>query len=176
MKNRMRRGFTLIELMLVVAIIGVLSSIVAPRMDLVLQRAHQSKARSDLGYIRSAVGLYYSDNEGNYPLAKYPQGSSHYVVDGLSLTSVLTPKYMERVPIPQLFDRMATFNGLGVAYDDEARDKMMKSPPEDVFIVWASSDLYTPMLDSAFAYDNRRGHIWYANGNFDYASNYFYDW
>jgi type II secretory pathway pseudopilin PulG len=159
-----------------VAIISILATIVMPRMDIIVQRAHQSKARSDLGYIRTAIGLYYSDNEGKYPLMRYPQGNNHYVIDGLSLSSVLSPRYIEKVTIPQLFDRMSSFNGLSLSYDDEARAKMTKTPPEDSFIVWLSTDLYTPLLDIPFGYDNRRGALWYANGNYDTQGNYFYEW
>ena len=55
MKYKNQSGYTLVELMLVVTIIGILFSLIKPRYDLILQKAWQAKARNNLGSIRTAT-------------------------------------------------------------------------------------------------------------------------
>lgn len=62
----LQRGFTLIEVMVVVVILGILAAIIVPR---IIQRPEQAKivkARQDVLAIDSALELYKLDN-GFYP-------------------------------------------------------------------------------------------------------------
>ena len=56
------KGFTLIELMIVVAIIGVLSAIAIPSYSKYLIRGKRAEARNALLHIAASQERYYSDN------------------------------------------------------------------------------------------------------------------
>ena len=55
------RGFTLIELMIVIAIIGILAAIAIPQFTAYRKRAYDSAARSDLRNAATAQEAYYVD-------------------------------------------------------------------------------------------------------------------
>jgi general secretion pathway protein G len=56
--SRLSRGFTLIELMVVIAIIGVLATMAMPMVELARVRADESELRTALRQIRTALDDY----------------------------------------------------------------------------------------------------------------------
>jgi general secretion pathway protein G len=59
-------GFTLIEIMVVILIIGLLALMVVPRLRGVADRAKRTKAQADIAELKQALDRYYLDN-GSYP-------------------------------------------------------------------------------------------------------------
>ena len=57
-----QRGFTLIEIMVVVVIIGLLAALVAPSLIGNIDRAAVNRARADIRSIETALNLYRLDN------------------------------------------------------------------------------------------------------------------
>ena len=57
-----QRGFTLIEIMVVVVIIGILASVVVPRIMDNPDKARAAKAKNDIQALESALELYKLDN------------------------------------------------------------------------------------------------------------------
>ena len=60
-------GFTLIELMIVVAIIGILAAIAIPKFSNLIQKSREGATKGSLGEVRAALRIFYADNEGTYP-------------------------------------------------------------------------------------------------------------
>lgn len=61
-----KKGFTLIELMIVVSIIGILASIAVPSYQTGLIKAREAVLRENLYALRSAIDQHYADS-GRYP-------------------------------------------------------------------------------------------------------------
>jgi len=76
------KGFTLVELMVVVAIIIILAAILVPRYLDVTDQAKASKCMANQRTVEGAVSVYMADHEGTMPGA----------------VSDLTPTYIETTP------------------------------------------------------------------------------
>lgn len=92
--RRSRAAFTLIELMIVVVILGLLATMVMPKVLSKPEQARRVKAKVDIRSIQSALGLFKTDtgrfpstSEGLQALVTNP-GIDRYDRDG----------YLERVP------------------------------------------------------------------------------
>ncbi len=83
----LERGFTLIELLVVIAIIGVLATLVLLQLGTARSRARDAKRIADVSQLRSAVELYYEDNNGVYPA---------------DITTANLSKYLTQVPTDPL--------------------------------------------------------------------------
>ena len=86
MRRRIQQGFTLIELMVVLLIIGVLAALIVPN---VLDRADDARvtaAKTDVHTLMQSLKLYQLDNQ-RYPTAE------------LGLQALLTKTNYERVSI-----------------------------------------------------------------------------
>jgi len=81
--NRRRRGFSLIEVMVVVVIIALLAGLVGISVAGYTDRGRVTKARADLATIAGAIKSYYGDH------GRYPDPS-----EGLE---VLVPDYIDQV-------------------------------------------------------------------------------
>jgi len=81
------RGFTLIELMIVLAIMGILITIAQPNLSASLVRAREAVLREDLFQMREAIDQYYADNN------KYPN-----TLKDMINTQEHTKSYLRMIP------------------------------------------------------------------------------
>ena len=88
MKNS-KKGFTLIELMIVVAIIGILAAIAIPKFADLINKSKEGATKGSLSSVRSAIQVYYGDNEGWFP------------IDSLVVLTT-NAKYLNEIPVAKL--------------------------------------------------------------------------
>lgn len=62
-----KSGFTLLELLIVIAIIGILVSIGVASYSLAQKQSRDQRRKSDVKAIQEAWEQYYADNDGRYP-------------------------------------------------------------------------------------------------------------
>jgi len=83
MKRRMAAGFTLLEMIVVVAMIGILAAIALPNLIQMPRRAKEATLKTNLRTIRQAIDQFYGD------LGYYPE----------SLEALTEEGYLRDVPI-----------------------------------------------------------------------------
>lgn len=87
------KGFTLIELMVVMTIIALLLSLAVPRYFHSLDKAREAALRQNLGTMRDAIDKFHGDN-GRYPG---------------SLEELVSRKYLRAIPPDPLTDSASTW-------------------------------------------------------------------
>jgi prepilin-type N-terminal cleavage/methylation domain-containing protein/prepilin-type processing-associated H-X9-DG protein len=70
-KQTRRKGFTLVELLVVIGIIALLISILLPSLNRARETANRVKCGSNMRQIGQAIQLYCNENKGNYPRTAY---------------------------------------------------------------------------------------------------------
>lgn len=69
MKIKASKGFTIIEMIIVIAVIGILTGIGLVHYQNIRELARDARRKSDASYIRLALALY-NDDYGSYPIPK----------------------------------------------------------------------------------------------------------
>ncbi|HZQ29664.1 MAG TPA: prepilin-type N-terminal cleavage/methylation domain-containing protein [Patescibacteria group bacterium] len=103
------KGFTLVELLIVIAIIGILSTLITANFIGVRQRSRDATRKSNLRQIQSALELYRSD-QGSYPTSIPNCTTSLMSPDCTSTT------YMQKVPTDPGTSVYYTYSSDGTTY------------------------------------------------------------
>lgn len=90
---RKKTGFTLIELMVVLAVIATLLTIALPRYFASLEKSREAVLRQNLALMRDTLDKYYGD-KGRYPEA---------------LDELVSGHYLRSVPVDPITDSPATW-------------------------------------------------------------------
>jgi len=101
-------GFTLLELIVVIAIIGILAAIAMPAMKDMPRRANEAVLKTNLRTLRDVIDQHYGDK------GRYPE----------SLQALVEAGYLRKIPIDPITKRNDTWE---VIYEEVDPDK---PPPE----------------------------------------------
>jgi len=101
----MQRGFTIVELLIVIVVIAILAAISLVTYNGVQQRARDSQRKSDISAIQKVLALYYIDKEG-YPACVPVSGDPVYrggtaqtcILSDPDVVAELVPKYISKLP------------------------------------------------------------------------------
>lgn len=164
--KKQQKGFTVIEVLVVVAIIGLLASIVLTNLSTAKSRGRDAKRKSDMIQIRTALELYFNEHN-SYPITSGEwRGTSvnNGSFDLVGLTGYipeLAPAFMTALPMDPSGD---TTEWSGYAYrSDNGKDyKLLNSAvgPES----W-------PAADQLFYDPCRPGTAWMLTNNPDVTAN-----
>ena len=91
--NRFRKteeGFTLIELMIVIAIIGILAAIAIPQFSAYRTRSYNSAAQADLRNLATAQEAYYVDNQTYYTVPATTGPGTIAAMEGAAISENVT--------------------------------------------------------------------------------------
>ena len=106
---RLEAGFTLVELMIVMLIIGVLAAIAIPKYLQSLQNAREAVLKEDLHVLRQQIDAYTNDKE------KAPQ----------SLDDLVAAGYLKEIPV----DPMTHSNSTWVPVTDDSVQSLDQTDP-----------------------------------------------
>lgn len=111
--KRISKGFTIVELLIVIVIIGILAALVVVAYNGIQARANSTKRMSDIRQFQKVLELYYTDN------STYPPTPAGY---DMSLLAPVLTKYTKTVPTDsqypyQYYQNGADWYGIRLYYE-----------------------------------------------------------
>jgi len=140
--KRVQGGFTLIEVVITLALIGLLAAIAAPLTETVIRRGKEQELKTALYQLRDAIDAYKRAWDAGYiekslNASGYPP-SLEVLVDGVrDVRSAKGAKFyfLRRIPADPLHPAQGDDNGWGLRTYDSSADN--PRPGEDVFDVYS---------------------------------------
>ncbi|MEW6103103.1 MAG: type II secretion system protein [bacterium] len=118
----MKKGFTLVELLIAIVIIGVLLGIVIPKITETIDRSRETSTLGNLGNLKTAIATYFGHNE-EWPrgdIAGHSDGDLDPPgrLDGNDFVAALVPDYIDKIP-PCMLRRGIANNHSTMTYTNE---------------------------------------------------------
>ena|SRR5581483_1516455 len=120
--DRGQAGFTLVELMIVVAIVAILAAIGAVRYQSMVQKTREGTTKGNAASVRIALAIYYGDREGVWPTTLDPAGWQNHLLS-VYLDKMPEVALTQAGPSSQVSalasGAVPTAPGVGWAYDSD---------------------------------------------------------
>jgi len=103
--NRRAHGFTLVELLIVIAILGVLASLILANMSGARERARDAQRKSDLRQLQTALRMYFTDfgrNPASTASNQIQHSATSEIFDWGDEFGIGGNTYMSKLPIDPL--------------------------------------------------------------------------
>lgn len=129
-------GFTLLELLIVIVIIGILALIIVPGLASGPKRARDAQRKSDMRAVKNALETYYNDNNA------YPVGATYGTSDTTGIGTNLVSSYLPHLPIDPKNTGVYVYSYNGTAttftlqaHVENTKDSQIKSGTTDTYEV-----------------------------------------
>lgn len=122
-KAQTQKGFTIVELLIVIVVIGILASITIVAYNGIQSRARDASRDNNVKQLKTALELYKADN-GFYPAAC--AGGDNSGCNTSYLSSALVPNYISLVPSSGGLDYVrgaAASDSYGILINYEAKPR-----------------------------------------------------
>jgi len=113
-----KKGYTLLELMIVVAIVGILVTLAIPTFQQSAVKAREAALKQNLFTMRAVIDQFYADR-GDYPL---------------SLDELVEAKYIRDIPVDPFTKSSTTWNTI---YEDQEEGD---DSPAGIYDIKSGSD------------------------------------
>ena len=90
-----QKGFTLIELVIIIVVLGILAAVAIPRYQDITAEAKEASGRAALGALRSGITIFYANKAVTTGTATWPTLAQLAAVD-----TVTNPRYRAPSPLP----------------------------------------------------------------------------
>lgn len=124
-------GFTLVELLVVMAILGILVAVAVPQLQKAPIRAKEATLREDLFTFRTCLDQYYAD-KGHYPD---------------TLQTLVTDKYIRKIPVDPFTKSADTWQVIMEEPDSSDTASQQSQDPPGIIDVKSGSK--QPSLDGS---------------------------
>lgn len=132
MSRTNRKGFTLVELLVVIGIIALLISILLPSLNRARETANRVKCSSNLRQIGQAIQLYANDNRGSFPRTLYNAGLASSATGGTASWNITSAGFAMSDPFA-----LSTATSIATASTDIGVNNI----PASLFLLLRTQDM-----------------------------------